>query len=127
MRFDMTEHGLNTTFAYGNLHISSDEHKGFRPFQLLVSAIVGCSGSVLRKILTKQRIELDYLSIKADVVRNEREANRIEKIVLTYIVASEHITREQMEKNLQIARKNCSMVRSVEDSIEIEEKLQLKE
>lgn len=127
MNFTITENGLSTHFEYGELHISGNEQHGFRPFQLLVSSIVGCSGSVFRKILTKQRIEVDDLTIKADVERNEQEANRIEKLTLTFIVKGKNLNRDRMEKNLAISRKNCSMVRSVEDSIDIVETLELVE
>lgn len=51
MKFQLTKNGFQTNFNYGTLHISGDENKGFRPYQLMVSSIVGCSGSVFRKRL----------------------------------------------------------------------------
>lgn len=81
MEFQMKEIGYKTTFEYGELHVAGDVTYGFRPFQLMVSAIAGCSGSVFRKILDKKRIVYDDITIQAEVERNEEKANRIEKFI----------------------------------------------
>lgn len=125
MEFYLQENGMKTNFDYGELDISGDETYGFRPFQLMVASIVGCSGSVFRKILDKQRIKIEDLTIKADVTRIEEEANRIEKITLTYTIEGHDLNVEKLNKNLELARKNCPMVRSVETSINIEEQLKV--
>src|SRR5699024_6919538 len=124
MEFYMKENGMRTRFGYGDLDISPDETDGFRPFQLMLASIVGCSASVFRKILAKQRIEIADLEITADVKRNPDEANRIEDITLNFFVKGDRLDQTKMEKNLKLARKNCSMVRSVEDSINITETIE---
>jgi len=121
VEFFMEDNGMRTKFGYGELDISPDDTKGFRPFQLMVASIAGCSASVFRKILVKQRIEIDELQIVADVKRNPDEANRIEDITLNFVVKGNNLNQGKMEKNLKLARKNCSMVRSVEESINITE------
>ncbi|WP_246570194.1 OsmC family protein [Lentibacillus saliphilus] len=121
----MKDQGVRTTLDYGVLDISGDETYGYRPFQLLVSAIAACSGSVFRKILEKQRTEIADMTITAEVERNPEEANRIEKISLEFIVKGYRLDPAKLYKNLELARKNCSMVRSVEDSIKIEERLDI--
>ncbi len=121
MELYLKENGLRTSLEYGELEISGDETYGFRPYQLMIASIAGCSGSVFRKILAKQRIEVEDIQITAEATRNPDEANRIEKITLHFIIKGHHLDPEKMYKNLAIARKNCSMVRSVENSIEIEE------
>ncbi|SDM70275.1 OsmC family protein [Sediminibacillus halophilus] len=124
MDFYMKEQGVRTSFDYGQLNISGNEDYGFRPYQLMVSSIAGCSASVFRKIVEKQRMELEDWKIVADVERNPEEANRIERIQLHYIVKGKGLSEEKLKKSLQTARKNCSMIRSVEDSITIEESLE---
>lgn len=126
MKFHLTEKGFKSNFNYGDLQISGDEEYGFRPFQLMVSSIVGCSGSVFRKILAKQRIEIENMEILAEVKRNPHEANRIEKIILQYIVQGEKLDQKKLQKSLAIARKNCAMVQSVVGSIDIEETIKIK-
>lgn len=125
MRFYLKENGMRTELPYGELDISGNEEDGFRPFTLMVASIVGCSSSVFRKILAKQRIQLEDLLVEADVERNPEIANRIEKITIHFKIKGHHLDPEKMYKNLELARKNCSMIRSVEDSIQIEETLEI--
>lgn len=125
MKFVVTEKGITTDLGYGRLHISGDEAGGFRPFQLVVSGIVGCSALVFRRILEKQRISYEEFIIETDLVRNEAEANKIEKISLIFKIKGENLDEKKLKRNLEISRKHCSMIRSVEDSIEIVEELQI--
>lgn len=122
--FYLKENGMRVDLEYGQLDISGNEEDGFRPFTLMVASIAGCSSSVFRKILEKQRIEIEDLQVGAEVVRNPQEANRIEKITLRFTVKGHHLDKEKLTKNLEVSRRNCSMVRSVEDSIQIEESIE---
>src|SRR5690625_4970875 len=106
MKFSSLENGIQTRLDYGELHISGNEQYGFRPFQLMVSSIVGCSGSVFRKILEKQRIEIEEMEISAKVKRNPDDANLIEQIQLNYNVKGTNLDLEKLKKSLEIARKN---------------------
>ncbi|MFG6118854.1 OsmC family protein [Thalassobacillus sp. B23F22_16] len=121
MEFFMRENGIRTQLEYGELNISSNEEFGFRPYQLMVSSIVGCSVGVYRKILDKQRVKYEDIKVTVDVTRNPDVANRIEKVAIHYIVKGHNISRDKLQKNLEIARNNCSMVQSVKDSIDVQE------
>ncbi|HLR07674.1 MAG TPA: OsmC family protein [Bacillota bacterium] len=125
MTFDMQEKGMQTELTFGNLDVSSDENHGFRPFQLMVASIVGCSGSVFRKILQKQRMTINDLTITAEVERNPDAANRIERINLLYTVKGHALNADKLHKNLALSRKHCPMIQSVQDSIHIEENLKV--
>ncbi|WP_164670030.1 OsmC family protein [Virgibacillus doumboii] len=125
MNFYLKDEGIRIDFDYGQLDISGNEEYGFRPFQLMVASIAGCSGSVFRKILKKQRTEYEDLTITAEVERNPEEANRIERIDLHYYVKGYHLNPDRLNKNLELSRKNCSMIRSVEGSITINESLEI--
>ncbi|UOR13413.1 OsmC family protein [Halobacillus amylolyticus] len=124
MEFYIKGEGIRTSFEYGELDISGDEAYGFRPYQLMTSSIAGCSLSVYRKILDKQRIDYEDIIVRADVERNAEEANRIEKISLHFVVKGYRLNQDKLLKNLDISSNNCSMVQSVKDSIEIEETLE---
>lgn len=124
MDFYLKENGVRTSFEYGQLNISGDENNGFRPYQLMVASIAGCSIGVFRKILDKQRIEYEDIKMTAEVERNPDEANRIEKIHLHYVVKGYHLNQDKLLKNLDISRNNCSMVQSVHNSIKVEETLE---
>lgn len=126
MKFSMKkELGFTTQLPYGELHIAGDDEYGFRPFQLLVSSIAVCSGGVLRKILQKQRIEVEDISIEANVQRNEEQANRVEKIELHFIIKGKGLKEEKMHRVMELTRKNCAMVQSVTPAIEVVETFEL--
>jgi putative redox protein len=126
MKFEMKEVGFKTSVEYGELHVSGDEAYGFRPYQLMVSSIAVCSGGVLRKIFTKQRIEIEDMTIETDVVRNEAEANRLEKIHIHFIITGQNLKEEKVKKAVELSSKNCPMVQSVKGSIEVVETFELK-
>jgi putative redox protein len=125
MEFKMQEGGFYSDLEFGKLEVSGNEEYGFRPFQLLVSSVAVCSGGVLRKVLEKMRIEFEDIQIKAEVVRNEDEANRVEEILLHFTIKGENLDEKKIEKAMKLTRKNCSMVQSVQDSIKIEETFEL--
>ncbi|MFB1050928.1 OsmC family protein [Paraliobacillus sp. JSM ZJ581] len=124
MEFLFKEAGVRVDLPYGILDISGNEDYGYRPYQLMVASIAGCSASVFMKILEKQRVNIDDFVVRTDVTRNPDEANRIEKIKLHYVIKGKNLSDEKLYKNLALARKNCSMIQSVENSIEIEESLE---
>lgn len=125
MEFKMTEKGFETTVDYGTLHISGNEEYGFRPFQLLVSSIAVCSGGVLRKVLERMRMTFDDITVQAKVTRVEDEPNRISDIQLHFVIKGSELSEDKMEKAIKVTRKNCSMVQSVKDSIQITESFEI--
>lgn len=126
MKFNMTEHGFATTTSFGTLDISANDEYGFRPYQLLVSSVAVCSGGVMRKVLEKMRMPADDIAIEVtEVQRNEEVANRIEKIQLHFTISGSTIDTTKMEKVLALTRKNCTMVQSVKDAIEITETFEI--
>lgn len=126
MEFFMKEEGFYTELPYGKLPISGKEGYGFRPYQLFVSSVAGCSGGVLRKVLKKMRLDVKQIQIKADVERNPEEANRIERIHLHFIIEGKDLDHKKVEKALALARKNCAMIQSVEGKIRVEESFEMK-
>ncbi|MFE7062197.1 OsmC family protein [Sutcliffiella sp. NPDC057660] len=127
MKFKMKEVGFSTELEYGELHVAGDEQYGFRPYQLMVSSIAVCSGGVLRTILMKKRMEVEDISMTAEVTRNEKEANRIEKIQIHYVIKGKDLAHDKVEQAVELAKKNCPMVQSVKDSIEVTETFEIVE
>lgn len=123
MQFTFKEDHVEGSLQFDNLTISGDESKGFRPYELLVSSIVGCSGLVFKRILDKQRTKIESLLVEAEVERNEQKANKVEKINLHFKVKGENLNESKLQRNLEISRRNCAMIRSVEESIEIVESI----
>jgi putative redox protein len=90
----------------------------------MVASIAGCSIGVFRKILDKQRVDYEDIKVTAEVTRNPDEANRIESIHLQFVIKGYHLNQDKLLKNLDVSRNNCSMVQSVQNSIEVKETLE---
>ncbi len=122
MQFDMTEHGFETTTSFGKLEISGNDEYGFRPYQLLVSSLAVCSGGVMRNILDKMRMPVKHIAIEVkEVKRNPDIASRVEKIHLHFKLEGAELDDSKMARVFELTKKNCSMVQSVIDSIEVVE------
>ena len=122
----MTENGFETNLEFGKLTISGDESKGFRPYQLLVSSLVGCSGGVLRKVCEKMRMPVEEMEIEVvEVVRNPEEASRLEKVHIHFKLKGSNLDATKMDRAMALTKKNCSMVRSVDQSMEVMETFEL--
>ena len=120
MKFTMTGNGFETETPFGQLTISGNEDYGFRPYQLLVSSIAVCSGGVFRNILEKMRMPAENVTIEVkEVLRNPDIANRLEKIHLHFIIEGTNMETSKLEKAFELTMKNCSMVQSVIESIDI--------
>ncbi|MEM1503618.1 OsmC family protein [Domibacillus sp. 8LH] len=69
-----------TQHEHGNLPISTEIGKGFRPYELFISAIAGCAGMTFAKIAEKQRLDIESIHLVTGVKRIQEEANRISEI-----------------------------------------------
>ncbi|MFT9597531.1 OsmC family protein [Mesobacillus sp.] len=117
--------GFFTEVGFGRMDVAGDDQYGFRPYQLLVSSVAVCSGGVLRKVLEKMRMEIKDIHIQADAERVEEEANRVSKITVHFRISGNNLDEKKIEKAMVLTRKNCSMVQSVINSIEVEETFEI--
>lgn len=127
MEFRMKENGFQGEFDFGTLDVSGEDEYGFRPYQLLAASVAVCSGGVLKKILIKKRIKFDDITIQVDIKRNEGGVQEITDIHLHFIIIGGNASKEKLVKSLEVARKNCPIVQSVHNSINISESIDQKE
>lgn len=106
---------------YGFLPVSPNSEMGYRPFELFVSSLVGCSTTLLANILLKKRIQYNRIDIDVCAIRNSEKANRIEQLTLLASVQSEEqIEQGQAQKLASLVQKNCGMIQSVIGSIDVQ-------
>lgn len=126
MKYSMNENGFTGHLPFGDIQISGNEDYGFRPYQLLISSLAVCSGGVMRKVLDKMRMPAEDIQIEVkEVIRNDEEAGRVEKVHLHFTITGD-INEKKMPRVMELTRKNCSMVQSVQDSIEIVESFEIR-
>jgi len=121
----MTEYGFITEFDSGHLKTSSDGYQGFRPYQLMATSIACCSGSGLRTILRKQRMEINGIEILAEITRSDEVPKRIEKIHLHFVISGKGLDPKKIQKAVDLGYKYCSMAQSVKNSIAITESFEI--
>ncbi|MGA9225614.1 MAG: OsmC family protein [Mesobacillus sp.] len=110
---------------YGFLPVSPNSELGYRPFELFVSSLVGCSTSLLANILTKKRIDYKRIDVNVTAVRNSDEANRIEQLTFNVSVQTDQKEKaDQAEKLGILVLKNCGMIQSVIGSIDVQYKIE---
>ncbi|MFK7681914.1 OsmC family protein [Priestia megaterium] len=113
------EETVTAKHAYNDLVISPNQEKGFRPVDVLTSAIVGCASLTFKKITDKQRVNIKSLSVETQVKRILEEANRIKEIKIQFIVEGSNLSEVKIKKALDLTMKNCGMIQSVKEAIEI--------
>ena len=120
MKFTINNEIMSADWGYGELLISPNNQKGYRPIELFVSSLAGCSGTVLRDILQKKRLEVRKVDIEVSVSRIPEEANRINQLCFFATVhADKTLSPESTEKVTKLMMKNCGMIQSVISSIDI--------
>lgn len=119
MEFTYYNEKLIGQLEYGFLPISPNTEMGYRPMELFVSSLTGCSTSVLANILTKKRIDYKRIDVQVSATRNPEEANRIEKLIFNVSVQTDIDKADQAEKLAGLVLKNCGMIQSVIGSIDI--------
>ncbi|MED1665888.1 OsmC family protein [Brevibacillus laterosporus] len=123
MQFTQINQTLQTSLPFENLTISSDRQSGFKPIDLLVSAIAGCSQIVFTRILEKQRISYDSLTLQIDAVQSEDAPNPLTKVSLVYTIAGSDLIQEKLEKALRLIPSNCTIIQSLNPNIEVVEQV----
>ncbi|ADO46072.1 OsmC family protein [Hydrogenobacter thermophilus TK-6] len=99
---------------------------GYRPMELLLVALAGCSGVDVSSILRKKRQKVK--AIKIDVVGKRREEfPRIyESIKLTYTVVGENISKKAVESAVKLSiEKYCSVYAMLSKSTKIDVEIQV--
>ncbi|RLQ96752.1 OsmC family protein [Falsibacillus albus] len=121
MNFTLTDY-LAADLPFGELRVSPDNAKGFRPLEMFVSAMAGCSSHVLKKILEKKRVEFGEITIAADVDRDADRSNRIKRLVLDFSVncSSKDFTNEQITQLEKLVLSNCGMLQTITDSADVQ-------
>jgi putative redox protein len=120
MKFTIEDEKISGKLGFGEISISPNENNGYRPYELFISSLVGCSGTLLRNILTKKRIPFEKIDMEVVSNRNPDHANRIEHLAIkAYVISKEELSPLQAEKIAQLVVNNCGMIQSVIQSIDI--------
>jgi putative redox protein len=100
--------------------IGGDE-SGFRPMQLLLAALAGCSGIDAVNILKKSRVDFSSLDIEVEGDRMDDTPSPFTNIKVKFILqGSKEIDQAKAEKAVSLSlEKYCSVAASLDPSISV--------
>ncbi|WP_067840880.1 OsmC family protein [Amphibacillus sediminis] len=124
MLFKFKEEGIRVELAYGILDVSEDLYHGFKPEHLLVSAIAGSSAQEFTDLLELHHTHVDDFFIRSEVTKDKKDG-KITRIKLHFVVKGRNLNIDKLYRILEKARAQCAIIRSVENSIDIVETLEL--
>jgi len=86
------------------------QNKGPRPKGLLLTSLAACTAMDVISILRKMRIEPESFSVEARAEVTDDHPKVFEKIHITYVLKGAGITREKVEKAVQLSQdKYCGV------------------
>lgn len=101
-------------------------HHGYKPMELLLVALAGCSGVDVSSILRKKRQKVK--SIKIDAIGKRRDAfpRVYESIKLIYTVVGENIDKKAVESAVKLSiDKYCSVYAMLSKAVPIDVEIQV--
>lgn len=120
MKFTIENEKIDGDLGFGSLPISPNDTIGYRPYELFVSSLIGCSGTLLGNILKKKRVEHKRIEMDVSSVRNPDHANRIEQLSITaYVQSDQPFSEQNAMKIADLVVKNCGMIQSVIETIDV--------
>lgn len=86
------------------------EGKGFRPMEMLLVGLGGCSGIDMVNVLTKQKEPLDDIKIKIKATRKEEETPSIFEVINIHFDLYGDLNIQKVERALALTfEKYCSV------------------
>jgi len=86
------------------------EGKGFRPMEMLLVGLGGCSGIDMINVLTKQKEQLDDVKIKITATRKEEEVPSIFDVINIHFDLYGQLSIQKVERALDLTfDKYCSV------------------
>ena len=83
-----------------------------RPYDMLQGALASCLHSTFFDILTKKRIELDYVHYEVSGEKKETVPTTLEKVFIK-VTCPKHDKEEQIRKSMDLATQYCSVYATI--------------
>lgn len=103
--------------SFGDLPVGKN---GFKPMELLLVSLAGCSGVDVYEILKKKRQEIRDKEIKVEGVRRDKHPKIYGKIRIKYIVKG-NVKEEALKQAIKLSvDKYCSVYAMLKETAKIE-------
>ena len=121
-RFEAKSPDNGYAFSIGASKGIGGDESGFRPMQVMLASLGGCSGIDVINILKKLRVDFDSVDVG---VEGDREAGKepspFTRVKLTFTVTGRGVELAKVEKAVKLSvEKYCSAIASLNPTIVIE-------
>ena len=85
------------------------QNAGFRPMELLLVGLAGCTGMDVISIMRKQRQEVTGYEVRVQAIRAKDDPKVFEDITIEHIITGHHLQRETVKRAIALSeRRYCS-------------------
>ncbi len=118
--------GLTTRFS---LPLGADpkvggENDGFRPTELVLVALAGCTAMDVISILAKKRVEVTAFEVKTHGERAETEPREFTSFTVEYIVKGKNVDPAAVQRAVELSEtKYCSVMATLRHAGPVERKI----
>jgi putative redox protein len=128
MSFTGTGHTSNFTLPLGADPKVGGANDGFRPTELLLVGLAGCTAMDVISILQKKRQEVSGLEVKAHGERAAEDPKKFTSFLVEYVVRGKGIDRDAVTRAVELSEtKYCSVMATLRSAGPIERKITLLE
>jgi putative redox protein len=127
MSFDGTS-DTGFTVPLGASPDVSGDNDGFRPIELMLVSLAGCTAMDVVSILAKMRQDVTGFEVKVHGDRATEHPKVFTRITVEYIITGRNLDREAAEKAISLsATRYCSAQAMLSKAVPIEHALTLRE
>jgi putative redox protein len=121
-RFEAKSPDNGYAFSIGASKGIGGDESGFRPMQVMLASLGGCSGIDVINILKKQRVDFDAVDVEVEGDRTPgAEPSPFTRVKLTFKVTGRAVEPAKVEKAVKLSvEKYCSAIASLNPGITIE-------
>ena len=121
-RFEAKSPDNGYTFSMGASKSIGGDESGFRPMQVMLASMGGCSGIDVINILKKSRVDFDTVDVEVDGDRAAGvEPSPFTRVKLTFKVTGRSVEPAKVDKAVKLSEeKYCSALASLDPNIVIE-------
>jgi putative redox protein len=124
-RMEATNENGNLIVMDASKNIGGEE-SGFRPTQLLLAAVGGCTAIDVIMILKKQRQEIESFEVEVDGEKEKIEEYSLFRNIVLHYKLKGKIDRDKAERAIQLSLdKYCSVSKTLEPTAKITFRLSL--
>ena len=128
MSFTGTAFNSNFSLPMGASPKVGGANDGFRPLELVLVGLAGCTAMDVVSILTKKRQQVTAFEVKAHGDQAEEHPRAFTGFLLEYVVTGKGIDRQAVERAVELSQtKYCSVTATLRKAGPIETKITIEE